>query len=124
MTHVPEGTFDAAVHDHLHAVFPGAAEIDYQVRLPSSNRRVDFVVVHTRPGDADNLVHAVEVENDFEAMVKGTGQAQMYAGHYNLATPVVAYPVGHVEEPEYSALCQQAKDVLFLPVNDREYDYE
>lgn len=104
MTHETESTFMDACRRMLFDTLGDDAHIAQNAYLPRSGRYADFIVTFESPGEGDNLVLAVEVENDFEALINGIGQAAMYAGHFKWAYPVVMYPEGHAEEPELSAL--------------------
>lgn len=74
------------------------------VYLPTSQRFADLVI------EDSFAVYAVELENDFEACLKGTSQAAIYAegvqGDYpdRPVYPVVITPTGHVEEPERTGI--------------------
>lgn len=99
MTHESEYTFMDAVEAFLDGYY---SKFEREHVLPSQ-RRPDFVV-WTAMGTV-----AVEVENDFEAAIKGAGQAQMYAAeveetYYGPCEPLVIVPSGHVENPEVEYL--------------------
>lgn len=115
MPHAPENTLEAAVEQHVQAVL-SPEDLAYQVHLPDTGREADFVAVQTTPPNTSNLVYAIEVENDWEAVMKGVGQALLYAGHFDRGIPVVAFPEGHVEQPEYDDLRAQAPGIIFMEV--------
>ena len=109
MTHVSETSLGDATRDALHGAF-GVDGIESQVYLDASGRYADFVA---RRGD---VVYTVEVENGWESVTDAVGQACLYAGHYDDAVPVVAFPEGHADQPEFDLLRQQVPQVRFLEV--------
>lgn len=114
--HTPENTFDRAVERFLCDAFDATDEqLAYQPRLSETYRMPDFLV------QLPDVTFAVEVENDFEAAFEGVGQAICYAGHFEHGVPVVVLPEGHVEQPEYDLLRQQAESVQFYEV-PKEYE--
>lgn len=113
--HAEEGTFHHAVETVLNHAFPGYDALGHEVRLPKSDRRADFVLTIGTPAGMSNIVVAVEVENDFEAIFRGVGQAHAYAGHFDHGIGVVAIPAGVAEEPELSAL-RKNNPVLIIEV--------
>lgn len=94
MTHETERVFHEAVGAVLRRAY-GEDAVESKVRLGATERICDYVV--TRAG-RDRL--CVEVENDFEAAIEGTGQAVLYANHYTLGQGIVIVPDGHIEFPE------------------------
>lgn len=98
MTDEPESSFADRVFEWADE-WALAATQNY--RLPS--RRVVDVLALTEPAK-----FVIEVENDFEAAVKGVGQAAIYADGVDRSLrpvyPLVVVPTGHVEEPERTAL--------------------
>lgn len=108
MTHLNElEGFDAACRDYLRDLFPGA-EMDYQKYLPQSTRFIDFLVVREMPGDdRADAYYVVETEDTFDGVVESIGQVQMYAGHFGFGAevvPIILFPEGHVEQPEFDYL--------------------
>lgn len=89
-----EGAFREQVVADLEDAY-GAARVRTDVTLPATDRRCD-IIVKTHVG-ADDL--AIEVENDFEAVMKGRSQARLYAEQVG-AEPYVVVPAGHVDIPE------------------------
>ena len=112
MTHEPESGFDVDVQAYLETTFPNAG-IQYQPRL-ATQRVPDFLVTFDG-GDGPDMVLVVECENDFEGVIGGASQAEMYAGHFNHGIPAVALPEDHTETPECDYLRRQSS-VLFLEV--------
>ena len=89
----------------------GAENIEQEVYLDNSGRYADFWV------DLGQFAIAVEVENDWEASVKGVGQAMLYAKHEQNVWPLVVVPKGHIEQPEFDYLRERS------PVAIVEVDY-
>lgn len=105
MTHEYESEFHETVAAWLEANF-GEANVTYEPRLPATGRVPDFWV-------RDDLCnYAVEVENDWEAVIKGVGQAVLYAAHSPNTVAVVAVPPGHLEQPEASLIAERTSVVL------------
>lgn len=120
MTHKGErgpAGFDADVADFLETVFPDR-EITYQLHLPQSGRFVDFCVSIQTPEPIADIHVIVETEDSFDGMLESVGQLLMYAGHFIHPVPVLAYPEGHIEEPEFGFLAQSraSAPVMFLAV--------
>lgn len=112
MPHINElDGFDAACRDYLRELYPDA-ELGYQVYLPDSRRRCDFVVTRQTPGDAPNVVYTVETEDTFDGVIASIGQAEMYAGHFERGSPVVLYPEGHYQQPELACLRSHSPALL------------
>lgn len=123
--HAEEGTFHAAVERYLQDTFDGYDALGHEVRLPHSDRRADFIVTLGTPGvpaEQPNIVVAVEVENDWEAVFGGVGQVECYAAHFEHGVPVLAFPAGTAEQPELRLL-RSASPVQFLEV-PHDYDHE
>lgn len=97
MTHESETSFDERVEEYLIEKY-GEHHVEHNVYLSESGRYADFHV----KGPVVELM--IEVENDFEACFKGTGQALLYAAHSRNAVPVIIAPPGHVKEPEAEML--------------------
>lgn len=72
------------------------ADVEHEVVLPSG-RRPDFIAyTHWES-------YVIEVENGFDSIQEGIGQARMYAsetGH----TPIVILPADDLQQPEYDNL--------------------
>lgn len=97
MTHKSEDNFSDGVEEELVECY-GEENVERQVYLAESGRYADFIV------DGPLFRLAIEVENDWESAIGAVGQAQLYAGHYADAVPVVIIPEGHKENPEYELL--------------------
>lgn len=111
--HIDELTgFDAACREFLRDCYPDA-DLEYQVYLPESQRRCDFVV--TREVDGVTVHYTVETEDDFNGLISSVGQAEMYAGHFGNGVPVLLFPEGHYQQPELACIRQQSP-VLLLEV--------
>lgn len=95
MTTIPEAEFHHYVGDWLREYFT-PEQIEHEPRLSATARRPDYRV--TTPWD----VYLIEVENRFEDLYNGVGQATFYAEHVPDATPVVVLPAGQHPEPELS----------------------
>jgi hypothetical protein len=94
--HEDEITFSEKVRAELVAHF-GKDNITEQKYLPETYRFADFYV------EGKFMNYAIEVENDFEAVLKGIGQVLIYANELD-AVPVIVIPEGHIEEPEATIL--------------------
>lgn len=94
MTHVSEYDFSDVVQAWLEETF-GQSTVDDYHHLSESDRIADFYVNLGRVGVV------VEVENDFEAVVRGVGQSLLYGAHFPNAWPLVVVPEGHIENPEF-----------------------
>lgn len=93
MTHESEKSFAEKVGDYLKRLY-GDDNVEEQKYLSESARYVDYWV------SGPFVDMAIEVENDFESVFTGDGQAIMYAGHGDNVVPVVVVPEGHVQNPE------------------------
>lgn len=100
MVHESEKSFHDKVHEYLIDAY-GENNVTSKVYLEESYRFADFWV-HTPIVDL-----AIEVENDFNAVIRGVGQAFLYAAHSKNAVPVVIVPKGHIEQPEVDMLRQR-----------------
>lgn len=100
MTDESETNFSEEVSDQLVDYF-GEEHVYENVYMAETRRYADFIV------ETPFFRLAIEVENNWEAAIKGIGQAQLYAAHYNDAIPVVIVPEGHIESPEYEYLRNQ-----------------
>lgn len=101
MTHELEKTFGDRVEEHLVEHY-GADNVEREKYLPEPYRFVDFWV----SGPVVDL--AIEVENDFESLMTGIGQAQLYAAHRD-AVPVVIVPEDHIDHPEMEMVKEQVQ---------------
>jgi len=110
MTHVSETSLGDAVREALFDAF-GVDTIEGQAHLDQTDRFADFIA---RRSGAQDIVYAVEVENDAESLTTGVGQAQLYAGHFATGVPVVAIPENHVDQPEFDFLRDQTPGVRYL----------
>lgn len=72
------------------------ADVEHEPTL-ESGRRPDFVA-HT-PFES----YVIEVEDGWESVYTGIGQAEGYAGELDVE-PVVVVPADEIEEPEYTHL--------------------
>lgn len=90
---VSEDKFHELVASWLKESF---SEITHEPRL-ESYREPDFIV--STPFQS----YVIEVEDTFEDIFTGTGQA-MYYGAETSHEPVIVIPADEVEEPEYSYL--------------------
>lgn len=97
MTHEDEITFQDRVYEYLAQNY-GSENVETDKYLPEPYRFVDVWI------DGPVAPLAIEIENDFEAVMEGVGQALIYAASAENAIPVVIVPPGHVEEPEVTAL--------------------
>lgn len=97
MTHETELTFHGRVVEYLRDEY-GRENVESNKYLPDPYRFVDVWV----EGPVAPL--AIEIENDFESVIAGAGQALVYCAEETNAIPVVIVPPGHVEEPEVSSL--------------------
>lgn len=98
MTHEDERPFHDRLVEHLVTEY-GEDAVRTDVYLKETGRWVDVLV------ETPLVTLALEVENDWESVIMGIGQANLYAAHVEEgAVPVVAVPPGHVEEPEVSLL--------------------
>lgn len=93
MTHEHESEFTEKVEEELESFF-GEENVRREVYLPETWRFADFVV------QTEFFGFVVEVENDWDSVFKGIGQATLYASHYPNCFPVVVLPEGHTESPE------------------------
>lgn len=93
MTTIPESEFHHFVGEWLREYFHPDC-IEHEPRLETTDRIVDYRV--TTPWN----VYMVEVENRFEDLYNGVGQARFYAMHEPESTPVVILPAGDHPEPE------------------------
>lgn len=117
MTHAPENTLEAAVETHISDIL-NPDDIWYQVTLPETDREADFIFVHKVPDrEQPDIIHTVEVENDWESILEAVGQAHLYAGHFDRAIPCVAIPKGHIEQPEYDYLRGQTPHIRYFEVD-------
>lgn len=97
MTDKNERTFEDEVEILLNEVY-GEDNVFRQYYYDESYRFADFYV----RGPLFDM--ALELENDWEACIKGVGQALLYSGHKKNCIPVVVVPEGHVEQPEVDIL--------------------
>lgn len=70
----------------------GKENVHREKYLQESDRYVDFYVEGTVP-------LAIEVENGFDSVLKGVGQALIYAQELK-AVPVIIVPESEIEQPE------------------------
>jgi hypothetical protein len=77
------------------------AEVKSEPFLEEMRRFPDFVA-HT-PFES----YVIEIEDDFESITTGIGQAEMYAAESGY-TPVVIIPANEVKQPEYDYLVEHA----------------
>lgn len=92
-----EKTFHEQVREYLIDEY-GNENIEHEKYLEETGRYADFWI------DGPLMSLAVEVENDWEAVMKGIGQSILYAAHEQSTAPVVVVPKGHVEYPEVQML--------------------
>ncbi len=92
---VKEKKFRVGVRHKLEGLY-GPENIKSNVYLPRTGRYLDIYV-------DDIFPLAVEVENEFEDVFNGVGQALLYA-HETDAIPAVVVPEGKIEEPEREIL--------------------
>lgn len=97
MTHESERTYHERVREYLVEQY-GEENVESTKYLDETGRFADFWV------EGPVVTLAVEVENDWEAVSKGIGQATLYSAHDDDAVPVVIVPPGHVEYPEVEML--------------------
>lgn len=108
MTHESEASFQTRVRDYCIGQF-GPGNVEPQRYLDATGRYVDLWV------ETPLLDFAVEIENDFESVPAGVGQALLYAAHAHDAVPVVVVPPAHVDQPE-ADLLRQTLPVIELDV--------
>ena len=99
--HEPELKFQERLYEHYCEKY-GAENVEREKRF-SNGRRTDFWI---ETGDA---ILAVEVENDADSVIAGSGQALLYATEHERAVPVVAVPADHIEEPERTQIASQTQ---------------
>lgn len=75
-------------------------QVDYEPRL-DSGREPDFIAY------TPFSTYVIEVENDFESIKSGIGQAVMYSGETG-HNPIVVFPHHTIEEPEYSYILKES----------------
>lgn len=98
MTHESERPYHDCVVAWLKEEY-GEDNVETDKYLRETGRYCDVWI------DGPLAVLAVEIENDWEAVLKGIGQAHLYAAHETAgAVPMVITPPGHVEEPEVTLL--------------------
>lgn len=97
MVHEPESEYTENVAEWLEDTF-GEENVEANRYLEATGRYADYWV------DLGAVSIAVEVENDWEAAIKGVGQASLYAAHAENVWPLVVLPTGHVDEPESTYL--------------------
>ncbi|MDY7082247.1 MAG: hypothetical protein SXQ77_07565, partial [Halobacteria archaeon] len=88
-----EAAFEEKVVARLRE-FYGPEMVKPQYRFEESGRVAD-ILLH---GPLASF--AIEIENDWEAAIKGIGQAVVYASEVGPIVPVVCLPRGHTEMPE------------------------
>lgn len=101
MTHESEDTFADHVEELLIQYY-GEENVDRNHYLEETYRFADFWV------DTGLVILAIEVENDFDSVLKGISQAYLYAAHDKRALPLVVVPKDHVENPEIEMLREKA----------------
>lgn len=111
MTHESELDFGEKVVLRLEEMY-GEEAIETQYTLPDTGRRVDVYV--DTPGNVPPM--AMEVENDFESVFNGIGQAWLYSQQL-AAMPFVVVPTGHVELPELLYLAGSPVTIVQFPVD-------
>lgn len=109
MSHVDEEEFVNKIVSDLIEIY-GEDEVQQEVVLPATQRRIDIVV---NPSNHP-AKFAIEVENNFEAVFSGIGQAEIYAAEID-ATPLIMIPEGHVEYPEIMYLSNSRVEILQYP---------
>lgn len=107
---VPESEFHQTVREFLEESFASDV-VEHEVVLEATDRVVDFRV------STPFRTYFVEVENSFEDIFVGVGQAEMYAGADGV--PVVILPsTDDVEQRELKRLRAQFDGyILFVPTN-------
>lgn len=88
----------------------GADNVEHEVRLAASERRVDFLVA------TPLCTWAIEVENDADAVNAGVAQALLYAAHRPSWRPCVITPPDHFEQPERDMLDEHVRIIEIPPV--------
>lgn len=108
MSHEPESEYEEKVLHALRDAY-GEDNVHSQETLDSTGRRADIVV--TQPGSTEARLVA-EVENDWEACLKGAGQVILYSKE--LGCPgYIFVPPHHVETPEILYL-ERASDFTIV----------
>lgn len=97
MTHESERDFSDKVRVWLEDEF-GEDNVIGPQYLDETSRLADFWVFNGL------TIYAIEVENDFEAAVKGFGQSWLYSFHHPIATPIIILPEEHVQYPEVTMM--------------------
>lgn len=97
MANISEKVYHEYVLDDLQDTF-GSENVESERFLEETGRFCDIWI------EAGPVVLACELENDWEAVIKGVSQALLYAQHDPRALPVVILPPGLVESPEKEML--------------------
>jgi hypothetical protein len=111
MSDISESAFNDAVEEWIDDHFP-TARVEDNPTLSDTDRQPDYWLYLA------GMNVAIEVENDWEACVKGVGQALMYAAHLPNTVPVVLLPTGYAEQPESEMVASRT------PVIICEVDYD
>jgi len=113
MTDITEQQFSNYVEELLAAYF-GKQNVERQKYFSETNRFADFWV------ETPLVTLAIEVDNDFDGMIKGVGQSMLYAGHSLNAVPIVIIPEDHAEYPEINML-RRYINIVEISVPDEEW---
>lgn len=108
--HEPERPFHQRVVEYFIEEY-GAENVETDKYLGEAYRYADVWV------EGPLVEFAVEIENDFEAVFKGIGQAELYAAHGSANTvPVVVVPPDHTDEPDVTMLRERGHHIVELAV--------
>lgn len=108
MPHELERPFHDRVTEYLREHY-GDENVEQNKYLADPYRFVDIWV------DGPLVDYAIEVEDTFDGVIRGVGQAQIYSYEGKDAVPVVVVPPDHVEHPEVDALRERI-EVIELDV--------
>lgn len=109
MPHEPEQPFHERVVTFLEGVY-GEDNVESGAFMEESYRFADVIV------DGPVVSLAIEIENDFEAVIDGVGQAILYASIDPNAIPVVVVPKDHVDDPEVDYIREYGIPVVEMDV--------
>lgn len=114
--HEREADFEERFVSWLDARY-GEDAYKQQHRYPESGRRCDvrLTALEDDPdtSGSEELILAMELENDMTDLIAGCGQALLYAAHEDSASPVVVAPEHVIEQPEVDLLRTQLPVIGF-----------
>lgn len=115
MGDIPEDEFHRYVGEWFRHHY-GQENVSHEVYLDATGRYADFII------NSPIGTLCVEVENDFESVMNGTGQAVLYGTHYPNTISVVVVPAEHTESPEYDYLRWRTNVVVIELPYPNEYN--